>query len=54
MFRLVAQFCSPSMANSQLVDLWRDLILIEAVEALTFVFGHFESRNLNVDKVQSS
>lgn len=53
-FQLVAQFCSPSMANSQLEDLWRKLILIEAGEALTSVFGHFESRNLNADKVLSS
>lgn len=53
-FQLMAQFCSPSMANPQLVDLWRKLILIEAGEALISVFGHFESRNLKVDKVLSS
>lgn len=52
-FRLMAQFCSPSTPNSQSVHLWCEFILTEKGETLKFVFGHFESRNLSADKVQS-
>lgn len=55
MFGLVAQFLFSFEGKVRVGSfmMTKSVTLIdESVEALTSVFGHFESRNLNVVKVQ--